>query len=108
MHRNVCCPAYDFCLSDAARTNQSFDCTRCGQRHTHEMIPWEEIEPCILLLWAAYRPERWRAYNQLRIAEAARAGAAVADTPEDDAGDCMDPDEIVEPCAPGAAGFESC
>jgi hypothetical protein len=69
--RNVCCPAYSICLDDAVKAEQPFSCDACIKRSTVAPIPHTELEASILLLWAIFRPERWRAYNELKAREGA-------------------------------------
>jgi len=60
--RNVFCPKYSACLSKAAKNNDSdFDCTGCKHQREVADLPSADTEGDILLLWAIFKPDLYRA-----------------------------------------------
>lgn len=64
MTRNVFCPRYSKCLDRAADNNTGWDCAGC--LHGKEQTFSGDFMGETLFLWALFKPDLWRAYNEAK------------------------------------------
>lgn len=74
--RNLDCPHYDTCLSQAAKANApGWDCSPCPERNSRKEMGEFDVLACKILLHAIFKPDLYAIY---RGSKGPRKGGRVA------------------------------